>query len=111
MANSSMVIRFFGYQEDQVFYAYCLDLNLAVQASSLEEARTKILDMAADYLHDALEGKDKSYQAQLLNRKAPLPIFLKYYSLLVKHWIKSASQWFNESLLASDVEHRKLRAC
>ncbi|MBE0494572.1 MAG: DUF1902 domain-containing protein [Thiomicrospira sp.] len=111
MVASSLMIRFFGYQEDRIFYAYCLDLNLAVQASSLEEARAKILDMAADYLHDALEGQDKAYQAQLLARKAPWPIFLKYYSLLIKHWVKSASQWFSESLLASDVEHRKLRAC
>jgi hypothetical protein len=111
MAKSSMMIRFFGYQENNICYAFCLDLNLAVQASSLDEARGKILDMASDYLHDALEGQDKAYRVSLLSRKAPLSIFIKYYTLLLRHWIRSASQWFHESLLASDVEHRKLHTC
>lgn len=111
MLKDEMIIRFFGYQENDVWYAFCLDLNLAVQASSMEQARSKILDMASDYLHDALIGEDKSHCNELLSRKAPLTIFVKYYSVLFNHWVKSASQWFSESLLATDVQHRKLYNC
>ena len=110
MADKSMMIRFFGYQENGIWYAFCLDLNLAVQASTLDQARAQILDMASDYLHDALKGVDKDFQEQLLTRKAPLSIRFKYYSLLFKYWIKSASQWFSETLLATDIEHRKQHA-
>jgi len=61
--------------------AFCIDLNLAVQGESQEEVVQKLHQQIHDYLRDIFEGEDRPYAAQLLNRKAPLSLRLRYYQL------------------------------
>ncbi len=79
MTPTELILRCYGEQKGDVWQAFCLDLNLAVQGSSLQEVRTKLQEQISSYLYDALEGEDRLYAEQLLCRKAPLGFWLKYY--------------------------------
>ena len=68
---------------DGLWEAFCLDLTLAAQGSTFEEARQVLHEQIQEYVIDALVGQDKEHVATLLPRKAPLRYWLKYY------WIKA----------------------
>jgi len=76
---TDLILRCYGEQKGDVWQAFCLDLNLAVQGASPQEVRTKLHQQISSYLYDALEGEDRMYADQLLSRKAPLGFWLKYY--------------------------------
>jgi hypothetical protein len=74
-----MVLRCFAEQKGAVWQAFCLDINLAVQGESLREVKSKLQGQIAEYLYDALAGEDRQYADQLLTRKAPASLWIKYY--------------------------------
>lgn len=74
-----MILRCYAEQKGQLWQAFCIDLNLAAQGSSLHEVKHKLHDQIGEYLYDALSGEDRKYAAQLLSRKAPIKFFAKYY--------------------------------
>jgi hypothetical protein len=69
------------------FMAFCLDLSLAAQAGSEAEARSKLESMIHSYLEDALVGEDREHAADLLSRKSPFWMWVRYY-------IGSTAQWW-----------------
>jgi hypothetical protein len=79
MKPMQLVLRCYGEKKGEVWQAFCIDLNLAVQGDSERDVRLKLNQQVASYLYDALEGEDRKYAAQLLNRKAPLAFRAKYY--------------------------------
>jgi hypothetical protein len=79
MNPKQMILRCYGEQKGNVWQAFCLDLNLAVQGDSFPEVRRKLHQQIASYLYDALEGEDQKYADQLLSRKAPIGFWAKYY--------------------------------
>lgn len=70
-------LRCMAYKQDGVFVAVCLDLSLAAQADSLQGAKEALEAQIMDYIQEALD--EPQYASDLLNRKAPLPLWLKYY--------------------------------
>lgn len=79
MKPNNLLLRCFAKKEDDQWSAVCLDLCLAAQADSFEDARKKLEAHIIEYVHDALAGEDHEYADQLLNRKAPLSQWLEYY--------------------------------
>lgn len=79
MNPKQLILRCYGERKGDVWQAFCLDLNLAVQADSEEEVRRKLHEQILLYIDDALEGEDYQYADQLLSRKAPIGFWLKYY--------------------------------
>lgn len=75
-----MILRCFAEQKGSVWQAFCLDINLAVQGDNLHQVRAKLHAQINDYLYDALAGEDRVYAGQLLNRRAPLGLWAKYYT-------------------------------
>lgn len=77
------MIRVRGYAERQCdqWVAVCLDFTLAAQADTLEEVRSKLDAQIEDYLYDALQGDARAHAYQLLQRRAPLYFWLKYWSI------------------------------
>ena len=61
--------------------AFCLDLNLAAQGDSFPDAHRKLVAMICEYVTDAVAGQDKEHAAQLLNRRAPLYFWWRYYCI------------------------------
>lgn len=61
--------------------AYCLDLSLAAQADSFEAAKGKLEAQLKELIED-LNGQDSQHAHYLLNRRAPLPVWLRYAKAL-----------------------------
>lgn len=79
MKSLPFVLRVYGECSDEQWSLICLEFNLAVQAESLSEAKAKLHSMIVGYLRDALEGADREFALDFLNRRAPLLFWLKYY--------------------------------
>lgn len=79
MRPNQLLLRCFAEREDGLWVAHCLDLSLAVQGDTLPEVKHKLDLQIRDYVRDALVGEDREHAAYLLNRKAPLSLWLRYY--------------------------------
>jgi len=72
-----------AYHQDGVYVAACLDLSLAAQADSMKEAMDK-LEQQIDALFDEVKAEPQYAKDLLLNRKAPLSLWAKYWSIGLK---------------------------
>ena len=80
MNPKTLLLRCYAREEtDGQWSDVCLDLCLAAQGDSFEEARKKLEEQIAEYVYDAVAGEDREYAADLLSRKAPLSQWLEYY--------------------------------
>jgi predicted RNase H-like HicB family nuclease len=79
MLNKNLTIRSYITKQDGLWVGVCIDLSLATQADSLEECRHQLEEQIESYLFDAIEGEDKEFSEQLLNRRAPLSQVLCYH--------------------------------
>ncbi|WP_426576784.1 DUF1902 domain-containing protein [Xenorhabdus stockiae] len=83
-----------AYQQDNIFIAACLDLSLAAQADSIDEAINKLEAQVNDYLEEA--ASEREYAKQLINRKAPLSMWLKYWYIAFKLKVRKSFYPNNE---------------
>jgi len=80
MLKKNLTIRSYITKQDGLWVGVCIDLSLATQADSLEECRHQLEEQIESYLFDAIEGEDKEFSEQLLNRRAPLSQVLYYHA-------------------------------
>lgn len=73
------------------WFAICLDLNLAAQAGSMEEAKDKLHSQISSYVREAMTV-DAQYADQLLPRRAPLSFFVRYYWLRFRCSLRSRGE-------------------
>lgn len=74
-------LRLRGYAEQQgpdLWVAVCIDLCLAAQGETCQEARSRLDAQIDTYVEDAFTV-DRAYFHQLIPRKAPLRQRVKYY--------------------------------
>ncbi|MBC8946779.1 DUF1902 domain-containing protein [Xenorhabdus indica] len=71
-----MRLRCMAYRQGDIYVAACLDLSLAAQADSIDDAISKLESQVDDYLEEI--DSEPEYAKQLLNRKAPLSMRLRY---------------------------------
>lgn len=77
---SDFVLKCYGYKSsDGPYVGVCLNLNIAVQADSVEELKTKMGDAISSYLDVVLDTDDLESIPDLINRKAPLADWAFYY--------------------------------
>jgi len=81
MKPNDLFLRCYAEKHDDQWEAFCLDLTLAAQGSTFEEARQALHEQISEYIHDALVGEDREYAGYFLRRKAPLQYWLKYYTI------------------------------
>jgi len=72
-------------QGSDIWVALCLDFDLAAQSETFHDARRKLDAMIVDYVESALVGEDREYADQLLNRRAPLRYWAKFYWFVLAH--------------------------
>lgn len=83
----NLVLRCYGYKiGDNPFVGVCVDLNIAVQASSEIELKKKMNGAIKSYIETALDTEDKSSIPLLIERRAPIRDWVIYY--LVKALVK-----------------------
>lgn len=99
MGVKQLLLRCFAKKIDgDQWAAVCLELNLAAQASSFEDAVRKLEDMIHSYVKEALE-EDHQYADQLLQRRAPMSLYIEYYKAKMMHHINhTTSKLFTETL-------------
>ncbi len=74
-----LILRCYAEKEGNQWQAFCLDLGLAAQAASFDEAKHKLGHMIHEYVYDALAGEDKAHADTLLRRRASFGYWAKYY--------------------------------
>jgi len=79
MKANELILRCYAEKQDTQWVALCLDLTLAAQADTFEEAREKLAAMVVDYVTDALSVENRPYLSQLIPRPAPLKYWLKFW--------------------------------
>jgi len=79
MNPTKLVLQCYAKYTEGQWQALCLNFDLAAQAKSFDEVKAKLEAMIKEYVFDALVGEDKAFAQQLLNRKARLIEWIKYY--------------------------------
>lgn len=92
MKATNLVLRCYAERQGDQWVAICLDLCLAAQADTFEEARHKLHEQVVDYVQEAL-GDDREHAHYLLNRKAPLQFWARYYLQKTLWRISRAIGW------------------
>lgn len=82
-------MRCMALKRDRYWVAICLDLDLAVQATTVEQARKLLREQMRCYVEEAVTV-DAEHAGYLLNRKAPLRYFAMYYGI---KWLNHAKRW------------------
>jgi predicted RNase H-like HicB family nuclease len=96
-----LFLRCFADISNGQWQAFCLDLDLAAQGETLDEATQKLEAQIREYVFDALAGEDQAYADQLLSRRAPVHLWVRYYwyGVLLKVWhMKNGVKRFKERL-------------
>lgn len=75
-------LRCMAYKQDNVFVAACLDLSLAAQGDTMQEAMNKLEEQVDSYIEEAYS--DPAHTCHLLKRKAPFSMWAKYWFLSLK---------------------------
>ncbi|PHM36450.1 DUF1902 domain-containing protein [Xenorhabdus innexi] len=91
-----MKLRCMAYQQGDMYIAACLDLSLAAQANSIDEAFSKLKAQVSDYLEEI--AAEPKYAKQLMNRKAPISMWLKYWYIAFKLKVRRSSYLNKETI-------------
>jgi len=103
-----IVLRCYGKKQDNQYVAVCIDLCLAAQGNSMEDARKKLFDQIHDYLYDAIEGKDSDHADYLLSRKAPISQLITYHALKLMshiHTFKNGAYSLFSEVMPMKIKH------
>lgn len=104
MNAADLVLRCYIKKEQDHFVAVCIDLCLAAQGESIQDARQKLDAQIRGYVEEALTV-DSEYADQLLNRKAPFSQRAYFHwilaRLLIKHKLLS---WLGRTNTQEDKE-------
>ncbi|MDC4238427.1 hypothetical protein [Pasteurella multocida] len=101
MKKHRKLIRCMAYEKGNLYIAVCLDLSLAAQADTMNEAIEKLDSQIRDFVEEV--NSDPQYASQLLNRPAPLSLWVKYYwfkFLSAKNGNKNGVKFFEEDCYA-----------
>lgn len=79
MRPKDLLIRCLAEFDGQQWTAVSLEFGLAVQADTFDQVRNLLDAQIRSFLHDAVNGEDRTHARYLLKRRAPLSAFLKYY--------------------------------
>lgn len=111
MHTNDLVLRCFADRRGGQWQAFCLDLCLAAQGETFEDARSRLEAMICSYVADATVGPDhRAFGADLLRRRAPWQDWLRYYAyaLGVRLTRRMSALAFREAL---PMQPGKCHAC
>lgn len=96
MRPDQFTLRCYAEKQGDIAVAVCIDLTLAAQADSMDEARRKLDEQIASYLHDIFVGEDRTHIRDLFPRRAPFGFVAKYYWIAAKWKLARSLHRFNE---------------
>jgi len=74
-----LIIHCVAERKEGYWQAFSLEFGLAVQGDTLPDVKHRLESMLVSYVYDALVGEDREHASELLNRKATLGVYAKYY--------------------------------
>jgi predicted RNase H-like HicB family nuclease len=80
-----LALRCYAEKDGDQWQAFCVDLTLAAQGDTLEQARVRLNEQISEYVHDALIGEDRPHARDLLPRPAPLRERVRYLAYSSLH--------------------------
>lgn len=81
----SKKLRCFAEKKNGYWIAVCLDLTLATQAGTKNDAIDSLLSQIESYVKDCSDGGiDENHQRRLMSRSAPIGMWLHYYYLRLR---------------------------
>lgn len=83
-------VRCYVKRSEEQWVAMCIDLCLAAQGESLQEAKEKLESQVNDYVFEALTI-DREHARELLSRKAPFANRAEYYLIAAMQTLRSRS--------------------
>ncbi|MBQ0795552.1 hypothetical protein [Zhongshania sp.] len=107
MKPKNMVLRCYAERQGSIWVTVCIDLCLAAQADSLQEAKDKMHEQVREYLEDAF-GQHSDYFEDLMFRPAPLSQILKYHFIRCRKKMSIASASMADSIFK---ERLPMRPC
>jgi len=91
MKTCDLVLHCYAEKKGNQWQAFCLELSVAAQADTFENARAKLDGMISSYVEDATVGEDRAFGADLLSRRAPWIDWLKYYAYAIRKRLLNTS--------------------
>jgi len=107
MKSKDLVLRCYVKKVQLQFVAVCIDLCLAAQADTPDQARKQLKSQIECYVEEALTI-DREFADELLNRKAPLSQRIEYALIVVAtkvHLVKSSIAQAFKTILPVHVGH------
>lgn len=101
-------LRCYAERVDDQWQAFCVDLTLAAQADTLEEAKQKLHDQVADYVSEAFTV-DAQHLNELLDRRAPIEYVAKFYWYCLLQSIRNARHRATIAVDAARCEREAFR--
>ena len=84
-----LVLRCYGHKTEKGnLVGVCLDLDIAVEAESIEELKKKMSQAVASYIEAVLDTNDRSSIPALFTRRAPFKDLIIYYYIKFRHYIR-----------------------
>lgn len=84
-----LILRCYGYQRDETkWVGVCLDLNLAIEAESVNKLKEKMNEVIESYIDTVLDTTDKASIPELLLRRAPIHDWVIYYFINLACFVK-----------------------
>ena len=91
----NLILRCYAHRTNKHnWVGVCLELNLAVEADSPAALREKMAEAISSYIEALLDTNDPASIPELLNRRAPLLDWGKYYLICFALFIKGLSRPF-----------------
>lgn len=87
MRPRDLLIRCLAEFDGHQWTAVSLEFGLAAQADSFQEVKERLESQIRSYVYDALVGEDRAHARYLLQRRAPLAAFVKYYFVCAMGWL------------------------
>jgi len=67
------------YRKSGLWIAVCLDFDLVTQGHERDDAMCKLRKQIYSYINEATQGEDTPFSKQLMNRRSPWYIWLRYF--------------------------------
>jgi len=80
VSSSKLILKCYGSRlASGRWHGICLNFNLAAEAETVEELRSKLHEMIESYIETVLDTSDADSIPALLSRCAPILDWLNYY--------------------------------
>jgi hypothetical protein len=88
MKAPELMLHCMAWKSGDQWIAICLDFDLAAQDDTLSAAKQRLSDQIVSYLKEAIIGEDKEHAGYLLNRRAPMRYWIRYYVCVLAHKLR-----------------------